>query len=41
MNEGYLPETALRVFIEHERLDTRLRQAMQQQVGLGQVGRGA
>lgn len=41
MNEGYLPETTLRVFIEHKRLDASLRQAMQQQVSFWQVGGSA
>ncbi|GAB4509084.1 MAG: hypothetical protein Tsb0026_08710 [Sulfuricaulis sp.] len=39
MGEGDFTETTLRVLIEYTRLDPGMRQLMQKQMGLRQVGR--
>jgi len=41
MSEGDFAETALCVLVEHARLDPGVRQPVQEQMGLRQVGRGA
>ncbi len=40
MGEGKLAETALRMFVEHTSLDPGVRQLVQKQMSLRQIGRG-